>query len=200
MKYFAHRINTTDEIHTIDNDNGIELDLRDYGNEIIVQHDPYKTGENFKEYIKNVNNRDMILNVKCERIETDILNILHDNQYTGSYFFLDCSFPMIFALSEKGEKNIALRFSEYEGIDILRTMKGRVHWVWVDVFTKLPLTFDICNEIKDMGYNICLVSPELQGHGEDIELYAKQIKENNLQIDAICTKNYNISKWKLLLE
>jgi len=199
MKFFAHRINESTELKNIDNEYGIELDLRDYGNEIIVQHDPYKNGESFKNYIKYINNRDMILNVKCERIEEDILSILHNNQYTCSYFFLDCSFPMIFALSEKGEKNIALRFSEYEGIDILRTMKGRVQWVWVDVFTKLPLTYDICNEIKEMGYKICLVSPELQGHGEDIEVYAKQINNEKLHIDAICTKVYNISKWEAAL-
>ena len=106
---------------------------------------------------------------------------------------------MIFSLSKKGEKNIALRFSEYEGIDILRTMKGLVSWVWVDVFTKLPLTYEICKEIKEMGYNICLVSPELQGHVEDIEIYAKQIIDDKLIIDAICTKSYNIAKWKDLL-
>lgn len=199
MKFFAHRINTIDDLEKIDNNIGIEFDLRDYTDNIIIQHDPYKNGELFTEYIKKVNNRDMILNVKCERIEHDILNILRINNYKGSYFFLDCSFPMIFSLSKKGEKNIALRFSEYEGIDILRTMKGLVSWVWVDVFTKLPLTYEICKEIKEMGYNICLVSPELQGHVEDIEIYAKQIIDDKLIIDAICTKSYNIAKWKDLL-
>jgi hypothetical protein len=199
MKYFAHRINASHDLETIDNDYGIELDLRDYTNDIIVQHDPYKTGESFKDYIKYVHNRDMILNVKCERIEQDILDILHSNNYIGSYFFLDCSFPMIFALSQKGEQNIALRFSEYEGLDILRSMKGRVKWVWVDVFTKLPLTYEICKEIKEMGYNICLVSPELQGHEEDIELYANQIRNDKLHIDAICTKSYNIKRWQIIL-
>ena len=195
MIFFAHRINAIEDLHKIDNAYGVEFDVRDYGENIVVQHDPYKNGELFEEYIKHINNRNMIINVKCERIEFDILAILQRNNYRGMYFFLDCSFPMIYALVERGESNIALRFSEYEGIDILRKMQGKVKWVWVDVFTKLPLTREICKEIKDMGYKICLVSPELQGHGEDIEIYAQQIKENELEIDAICTKNYNISRW-----
>ena len=200
MLFFAHRINSSTKLQSIEQKYGVELDLRDYLNDIVVEHDPYKKGESFKEYIQHINDRDMILNVKCERIEEDVLAILKDNNYKGTYFFLDCSFPMIYALAKKGENNIALRFSEYEGIDTLRKMKGLVKWVWVDVFTVLPLTNEICKELKEMNYSICIVSPELQGHEEDIKTYANIIKNNNLHIDAICTKEYNISKWQTYLD
>jgi len=200
MKFFAHRINTIDELNNIDNIYGIELDLRDKDNDIIIQHDPFiNNGILFEEYIKYIDNRDMILNIKSERIEEKILKILNNNNYKGSYFFLDSSFPMIYNLSNKGEQNIALRYSEYEGIDTLVKMKNKVKWIWVDVFTTLPLSYEICKKIKDMNYNICLVSPELQGREDDIEKYAKIIKQDNLIIDAICCKIYNIEKWKSLL-
>ena len=103
---------------------------------------------------------------------------------------------MIKLLSDKGEKNIALRFSEYEGIDTLEKMQGKVNWVWVDCFTKLPINNEIYKKIKDMGYKLCLVSPELQGQAEKLELYIKQINKEKIEFDAICTKEYNIEKWK----
>lgn len=204
MKFFAHRINTIDNLKKVDNIYGIELDLRDKDDKIVIQHDPFisDTGILFENYIKHLdtNNHDMILNIKSERIEYKVLEILNNNNYKGSYFFLDSSFPMIYNLSNKGIKDIALRYSEFEGIDTLINMKDKVKWVWVDVFTRLPLSYEICKKIKDMKYNICLVSPELQGRENDIEIYANYIKTEKLSIDAICCKIYNIDKWKSLLD
>lgn len=106
---------------------------------------------------------------------------------------------MIKLLSDEGEKNIAIRYSEYEGMDTLKLMSGKVDWVWVDTFTKLPIDNKICKEIKSLGYKLCLVSPELQGQDEKIEDYAKQIIVEDIKFDAICTKVYNIDRWKKLL-
>jgi len=199
MNFYAHRINTIEDLKNVKNCYGIELDLRDYNGSIIVQHDPYKEGVLFEDYIKYLNNINLILNIKSERIENKIINILNDNNYKGTYFFLDSSFPMIYSLSKEGNKNIALRFSEFEGLDTLINMKGKVDWVWVDVFTKIPLTFEISKKIKDLGYKICLVSPELQGREYDIEKYGNEIIMNSLIIDAICCKYHNIEKWKKIL-
>ena len=55
----------------------------------------------------------MILNIKSERIEYKVLNLLQKYNI-NNYFFLDSSFPMIYQLSEEGEKNIAVRYSEFE--------------------------------------------------------------------------------------
>ena len=132
------------------------------------------------------------------RIELKILELLKKYNIKN-YFFLDSSFPMIKLLSDKGEKNIALRYSEYEGLDTLEKMQGKVDWVWVDCFTKLPIDNKIYRKIKDMGYKLCLVSPELQGQPEKIELYAKQIKGEKIEFDAICTKEYNMKRWGIIL-
>ena len=42
-----------------------------------------------------------------------------------------------------------------------------------------------------------MVSPELQGHSVDrINEFRNIILDNNFEIEAICTKYYNIDLWK----
>lgn len=196
MEYISHRVNKKEELERLSHEFGVEIDLRDdLSGRIYMEHDPFKDGEDFEEYLKNYNHGTMILNVKSERIEHKILELLKKYNI-AKYFFLDSSFPMIKLLSNQEEKNIALRFSEFEGMDTLRAMAGKVEWVWVDCFTKLPIDNKVYKEIKEMGYKLCFVSPELQGQPEKIEKYAKQIKNEDIEFDAICTKEYNIEKWK----
>ena len=89
-----------------------------------------------------------------------------------------------------------MRFSEFEGLDTLVAMQGKIQWVWVDCFSRLPLDRDIYKKIKELGYKICIVSPELQGQPEKLVEYKEQLRKENIQPDAICTKLYNISKWQ----
>ena len=199
MEFIAHRINKKEELEKVSREYGVEIDLRDnIDGTIYINHDPFVLGENFENYLKEYNHGTMILNIKSERIKLKILELLKKYNIKN-YFFLDSSFPMIKLLSDKGEKNIALRYSEYEGLDTLEKMQGKVDWVWVDCFTKLPIDNKIYRKIKDMGYKLCLVSPELQGQPEKIELYAKQIKGEKIEFDAICTKEYNMKRWGIIL-
>jgi len=199
VEFIAHRINKKEELQKLSKEYGVEIDLRDnVDGTIYINHDPFILGENFEDYLKEYNHGTMILNIKSERIELKILELLKKYNIKN-YFFLDSSFPMIKLLSDKGEKNIALRYSEYEGLDTLEKMQGKVNWVWVDCFTMLPINNEIYRKIKDMGYKFCLVSPELQGQPERLKLYAKQIEGEKIKFDAICTKEYNINKWIIFL-
>lgn len=196
MHFIAHRVNTIKELLNTPTEYGVEIDLRDFGEKLILQHDPFKDGECFEEYLKNYNHGTMILNIKSEGIELRVLKLI--KKYAiKNYFFLDCSFPMINLLSSKGEKNIALRFSEFEGLDTIRLMSQKVNWVWVDCFTKLPITFNNYKIFKSLGYKLCLVSPELQNQNIKLEIYKKQIQKDEIIFDAICTKLKNIKKWML---
>ena len=196
MEYIAHRINTVEELKQIPYEYGVELDLRDYGDRLILQHDPFKDGEDFEEYLKHYNHGTMILNIKSERIEHKVLELIKKYD-VKKYFFLDSSFPMIYLLSNNNEKNIALRFSEFEGIDTILNMKNKVEWIWVDCFSKLPITNENYMLLKANGFKFCLVSPELQGQSEKLEEYKEYLNCNNIVFDAICTKNYNIDTWKI---
>lgn len=194
--YCCHRINTIAELKEIPTDYGIELDLRDNVNgDIQIAHDPFISGELIEEYLKHFHHSFIILNIKSERIEWKILELLKKYNI-NNYFFLDSSFPMIYQLSNTGEKNIALRFSEFEGLDTIIKMKDKVKWVWIDCFTKNPLTLEIYTQLKNMNYKLCFVSPELQNQPEKIEHYKRYFQENNIALDMICTKYYNINKWK----
>ncbi len=196
MEFIAHRINSVEELRAIAPEYGVELDLRDDLNgRIYIQHNPFEAGEDFEDYLKEYHHGTMILNIKSERIELKCLDLL-SKYNVKDYFFLDSSFPMIMLLSNQGEHNIALRFSEYEGLDTIRNMSGKAIWIWVDCFTKLPITRTVYNEMRDLGYKLCLVSPELQSQPEKLEEYKKYMSDECIIMDAICTKSYNIQKWR----
>ena len=98
-------------------------------------------------------------------------------------------------LSNSNNPNIAIRFSELESLESILLMKNKIKWVWVDCFTKNPLTFITYIKLKNAGFKLCFVSPELQNQGNKIEIYRDYFKDNNINLDMICCKIYNINRW-----
>ena len=194
MEFIAHRVNSIEELDKLPTYCGVELDVRDSGNDLIIVHNPFETGENFEEYLRHYHHGTMIVNVKSERIEHKIIELLEKNNI-NNYFFLDSSIPMIYLLSNMGNANSAVRFSEIEPIELALAMKGRAKWVWVDCFSELPINKENYKLLKDNGFKLCLVSPELQGQDEKIEKYKEYLKDNNIVFDAVCSKFYNYEKW-----
>lgn len=161
MKYIAHRVNTVEELKKVPEQYGVELDLRDsVGGGLYLSHDPFCSGESFEEYLKHYHHGMMIVNVKSERVEYRALELLKQHGIED-FFFLDSSFPMIYGLAQEGEHRIALRFSEYEGLETLEKCAGMAQWVWADCFRRFPLNEETAGKIHRMGYRICVVSPEL---------------------------------------
>lgn len=200
MEYICHRINKLEELKNIEPVYGVEIDLRDaQDGEIYLNHDPFSNGDSLEAYLQSYVNGTLILNIKSERIEFKVIELLK-KYHIHKYFFLDCSFPMTYLLSEENEHNIAVRFSEFETVENVLRLKNRVKWIWVDCFTELPITKEIYMQFKSMNYKLCLVSPELQGQAEKIEEYASFLKENKIEFDAICTKHKMIGRWKSILE
>ena len=196
MELIAHRINTIRELAELSPEYGVELDLRDgIDGRIYIQHEPFLSGEDFEAYLKKYHHGRVIANIKSERIEWQARALLQ-RYGVEKYFFLDSTFPMIKLLTEEGEKNIALRYSEFEGMDTLEAMAGKVDWVWVDCFTCFPLTKPDYDKMKAMGYKICIVSPELEGQPEKITAYRDLIKERGICPEAVCTKVYEMKKWR----
>ncbi len=195
MEYIAHRINTIAELKKLPEEYGVELDLRDDLNgRIYISHNPFEAGEDFEAYCKEYRHGTMILNIKSERIEHEVLTLMEKYQIRD-YFFLDSSFPMIKLLTDMGVKQVALRFSELEGLDTIRNMAGRAQWVWVDCFTKIPIDRESFKELKALGYKLCFVSPELEGQEEKLAEYKEYIREQGIVFDAVFTKSYHIKDW-----
>ena len=51
MLYISHRINTVAQLAQVPAEHGIEVDLRDSGDRLILQHDPFKDGEDFETFM-----------------------------------------------------------------------------------------------------------------------------------------------------
>src|SRR5262245_17791641 len=185
MQLISHRINTIAQLAQVPPHYGVELDLRDAGDRLILQHDPFQPGEDFEEYLKHWRHRLMILNIKSERIEPRVLELIVKYNVRDC-FFLDSSFPMIRHLVKLGERRIAVRFSEYEPVESALALAGQVDWVWVDCFTRMPLDGRTYGLLR-RHFKLCAVSPELQGRPvEAIADYARQL--GPFPLDAVCTK------------
>ena len=65
-----------------------------------------------------------------------------------------------------GENRCAVRISEYESIETVLSLTGIVQWIWVDYFSRFPLTSQQTNTLQKKGFKLCFVSPELQGNLE----------------------------------
>lgn len=179
MQIVAHRINTLEQLNSVPSDIGIEFDVREGVNGCIVTHDPWTEGVPLDIFLKKCHHAFYIVNIKCEGIEPTVLSLLKANSIEN-FFLLDCSFPMIIKLIRQGESRIAVRLSEYEHLPVIR---GMVKWIWIDVFSKLPITSDECNRLHSLGFKLCLVSSELQGHSLDTTAIYPYI-------DMLCTKRY----------
>jgi hypothetical protein len=135
------------------------------------------------------------VNVKAEGIERRVLELLAQHNITN-FFLLDCSVPAMMKLAQgQGETRLAVRFSEVESLETVAAMRNYVSWVWIDVFSQLPLTKEIMNTFCQWNLKTCLVSPELQGQPERISEYIDQMAKNGLKVDAICAKQPMHSKW-----
>lgn len=194
MEFIAHRVNTTKELQDIPSNCGVEIDLRDRGNDIIISHEPFQSGEKFEDYLKHYDHGTMILNIKSEGIEHRIIELLREYEMKN-WFFLDSSFPMIRKLSREGERKLAIRVSEYEDISTAMAMKGNAEWVWIDCFSRFPLDKKALSLLKTSGYHACLVSPELQGRENDIQMYKEEMRKNGYVFDAVCSKIKNYEIW-----
>jgi hypothetical protein len=194
MEYIAHRVNTARELKALPHEYGVELDLRDHDDGLILQHEPFVTGERFDDFLREYRHGTMILNIKSERIEHRVLELLRRSN-VERFFFLDSSFPMTVALSSQGVRAIALRFSEFEGLDTILNMAGRVDWVWVDCFSRLPLDRASYRRLKEANFKLCLVSPDLVGRPDDIPRYREWLEKEGVQLDAVCAKRPNMRLW-----
>ena len=172
---------------------GLEVDIRSEGGRLIIHHDPYVAGEVFETWINAYQHGTLILNVKEEGLEAHLIYLMQ-SRGIDNYFFLDQSFPFLVKWSRAKEHRCAVRVSEFESIETALTLAGKVDWVWVDCFTKFPLSGQDARRLNAAGFRLCLVSPELQGRDARIEIpqLASLLRERNIVVDAICTKRLDL--------
>ena len=203
MTFFvAHRINNLESLSMIENNVGIEIDIREDKEDIVLAHDPFIKNDQDKIKLIDIlpffETRFLIINVKSERIEERFIEISKNYLKKNNYFFLDSSLSVINQYRNNRDFIFCSRYSEYESLLTTKTLvdKKLTNWIWIDVFNKLPINKEISIELNNIRAKKCLTSPCLLGREGDIKEYAKIIKRFNLNIDAICCKYKNINLWK----
>jgi hypothetical protein len=193
MKLISHRRNTVSELLTTDTRYGVEVDIRSEGNRLIIHHDPLVGGESFDEWINAYRHGTLILNVKEEGLENQLISIMKSKGITD-FFFLDQSFPFLVKWARAGERRCAVRVSEFESNETALTLSGKIDWVWVDCFSHFSLSEIEAKQLKEAGFKLCIVSPELQGRDAVVEIpkLALLLKERHIKADAVCTKHPDI--------
>jgi hypothetical protein len=185
-------------LNTIPPEYGVEIDVRDYNGEVIIEHDPFIGGLKLIDYIIHYRHSFLIVNVKSEGIENEVIKILGD-RLIRNYFFLDSTVPVMVKLGTTSKIHIATRVSEFEPLSYANAMSRIASWIWLDCFNNIPIDSREFQDLKNMGYKICIVSPDLQGRGHDIDKYCLHYLQNQMIPHAICAKIQNIESWKPLL-
>lgn len=196
MKLIVHHRNSLKELLNTPIKYGVEVDIRSFGDKLVIHHDPFVEGESFDNWIAAYEHGILILNVKEEGLESKLINLMELHEIED-YFLLDQSFPFLVKWSNLGFSRSAVRISEYESVETALTLSGKVKWVWVDCFTRFPLSHEDFIRLQLAGFRLCLVSPELQGRNAELEipLLATSLSEQGINADAVCTKRPDL--WQL---
>ena len=190
MQIYQHRINTIEQLRAVSTNLGVEIDVRSYGDSLVLSHDPFMHDLTlFDDWLVNYSHNGIIVNIKEEGLEERILDLLATHS-VEDYFFLDQSFPFLMRTIRSGELRTAVRVSDFESADTAINLNPIPGWVWLDSFTG---NWHHLSEVKNLvakGYKTCLVSPELQGRNLDEEYGAINdvVRTLGLKLEAVCTK------------
>jgi hypothetical protein len=188
MIIIRHRINSINELLNIDSDHGVEIDLRSLGQELILEHEPFKNGVKLSEWLRHYNHKYLIVNLKEDGLETKAIDILNDYGIQN-FFFLDQSFPSLYKLSRITPEFCSARVSDFEPISSALSLKPG--WLWFDSHSgDWEYLREAFLALENLNIKTCLVSPELQRVDSDIEIVNLKtiIKEMSINFDAVCTK------------
>ena len=193
VEIIIHRVNTIKGLKQVHPQFGTEIDIRALGSKLILNHEPFLSGEKFENYIDEYQHGTLILNIKEAGIEDEVLRLVRLRPQIKTYFLLDIEFPYLYRASRQGERSIAIRFSEDESIDLAKKYSEKIDWVWIDTNTQLPIdrsTVPILNMFKK-----CLVCPERWGRPSDIREYKNLMNSLDFEIDAVMTCKKYIELW-----
>ena len=192
MKIYSHRRNSKEELISTPTKFGVEIDIRSVGNDLILQHDPFTDGTLFTDWLGHYSHSGLILNLKEDGLESQLLTILKEREIED-FFFLDQSYPsMIKSLKNNLANKVAARSSEYESLDSVMSLPQHPSYIWCDSFDgNWSHLIPTMRYSKEIGSVCVIVSPELQSRQNpeeilDIKGMLSVAVSNNV---AVCTKN-----------
>ncbi|HRH26079.1 MAG TPA: hypothetical protein PLF31_01250 [Candidatus Paceibacterota bacterium] len=195
MQVIIHRVNKIEQLAKIPTHYGVEIDIRGFGDKLVLTHEPFEDGDELEEYLKGYKHAFVIFNIKEAGIEKRVIDLAKKYKIKN-YFLLDVEPYWIHHATTDGFKNIAIRYSENEPIEMALKYKKKADWLWIDIPTKLPLSPKIVKQMK--GYKTCLVCPERWGRPQEISKYIKKIKSLKFKLDAVMTSLKYADAWETL--
>jgi hypothetical protein len=196
MEIVAHRVNSRALLATVPAHYGAEVDIRASGSALVLNHEPFEGGEALDDFLDSYAARGhatLVLNVKEAGIEDEILARVRARAIS-SYFLLDVEFPYLYRASRRGERAIAVRYSEEEPLDAAKRFAGAVDWVWIDTFTRLPLDPESCAALG--AVKSCLVCPGRWRRAADIPSYRQRMRDLRFAPTAVMTSLDDAAKWE----
>lgn len=177
MIILKHRVNS---IGDFDKRYAAEIDVRDFGNDLVLSHDiPNKKSSKLEAFLADIPKETFLaINVKSSEIEQHLKEIL-ERHGIENYFTFDHNIPSLIK-SLKHNISCAFRLSEYE-----KEFFPNCSWVWVDCFENIWYDKDYLQSLKDSNLKIAVVSPELHGRKSEIKKLEDIVK--TIPVDAICT-------------
>ncbi|MEI8061979.1 MAG: hypothetical protein WCG97_01650 [bacterium] len=197
MLIIIHRVNKIVDLENIPKNFGVEIDVRAFGNKLVLNHEPYESGDLLDDYLKKYNHSFIIFNIKEAGIEKRVIELAKKYR-VEEYFLLDVEPYWIHHATNDGFKKIAIRYSENEPIEMALKYKKKADWLWIDIPTKLPISPKTIKQMK--GYKTCLVCPERWGRPSEILKYINNIKKLKFNLDAVMTSLKHSGDWQNLLD
>ena len=78
MEIIIHRINNLSKLKYIPKNYGVEIDVRNFNNDLILNHDPFKNGEKLERFLRYYKHGTLIVNIKSEyNSSTHFRDFLH---------------------------------------------------------------------------------------------------------------------------
>ena len=199
MIFVKHRQNTIKKIQKLDKFYGAEIDIRYNGRNLVLTHDYLKEEAKFSEWLKYYNHKFLIANIKEEGIESSVIQEIKKKRLRN-FFLLDVTVPMIIKLNSKNIFDFSLRVSKYENLINIYNFNNKNKWIWIDTYdTNIPFEISDLDLMKDKGFKICLVSPELiSNKKQDISFFLQKYIKYIPKLDMVCTKFPEY--WEYLIE
>ncbi len=200
MNIFIHRINSSEELSHVPKEYGIEIDVRGYGDKLLLNHDPIDDPTKYEELetlLSNFHHYGIIFNMKEAGYEERVIE-LAEKYGIENYFLLDVEFPYLYRATRQDRfRKIAVRFSEAEPVEFAEAQIENgtplLDWVWIDTNTQLPINEKNYSTLKK--FKTCLVCPERWGRPEDISEYRSSMEQKGIEIDAVMTSIKCVDQW-----
>jgi hypothetical protein len=195
--FIQHRINSIAELSHCKSAYGVEIDLRSdlsQGGQLHIAHDAGIHGPLFCDWLKEYKKRQitgpLLVNTKEDLLEEKAIAEL-DQVQIKNYLFLDTAPPTLFRWVKNGKgKYFFLRHSAHEPLEAILPFQGKIDWVWVDCLEGKPMPLAGVNRLKQAGFKLCLVSPELQN--QELAQKISEFQDLYKIADAVCTKKPEI--------